>query len=59
MVEVGEIENLKVDPVDSGVDPTAQRRRGLVDRAGGTITAKVVGIAPDRGGPPRRLRLRR
>ena len=42
MLKVGEIEDLKVDPVDTGVDPTAQRCRRLVDRPGGTVAAQLV-----------------
>ena len=53
VLEIGEVEDLKVDPVDTGVDPTLERRRRLVDRPGGTVAAEFVGFAPDRRGPSR------
>ena len=57
VVEVGEVEDLQVEPLGAGVGPPLQRRRDLVGRAGDAVRAQLVGLAPDRRRPPGELGL--
>ena len=55
VIEVGEVEDLHVQPLGAGVRPPLERGADLVGRPGHAVAAQLVGLAPDRRGAPRVL----
>ena len=52
MVEVGEIEDLEVDPIGAGIGPRAKCRGDLLRRACRAVLSEFGGFASDGGGAP-------
>jgi hypothetical protein len=57
MIEVAQVENLQIEPLDAGFMPALHRRRGLVGEAGNAVFSQLIRLPTDRIRPARELTL--